>query len=99
MVDKDKKHGLARREGLERLSSPERLDRLMQVVRPLDWLPLISLGILGSLGVIWSVFGRIPIIVTGRGVLTQEILPIQSQVAGTIEALSVQEGTCVEKTR
>ncbi|MGL5081070.1 MAG: NHLP bacteriocin system secretion protein [Microcoleaceae cyanobacterium] len=95
----DKKHGFFRKEGLERLSSPERLDRLMQVVRPLDWLPLIALGVVGSLGIAWSIFGRIPIIVTGRGVLTQDIIRVQSLVSGTLESLSVRDGTCVEKNQ
>ncbi len=65
----DQKQRLFRKESLERLSSPERLDQLMQVVRPMDWLPLATLGVLVLLTVIWSIFGRIPITVSGRGIL------------------------------
>ncbi|MGF1491927.1 MAG: biotin/lipoyl-binding protein [Microcoleaceae cyanobacterium] len=93
----DKKHGFFRKEGIERLSSPERLDRLLQVVRPLDWLPLIVLGILGSLGVGWSIFGKIPVVVTGQGVLTQEVQELEAGVAGTIESLVVSEGQCIAR--
>jgi len=35
-----KKEGIFRQESLERLSSPERLDQLMQVLAPKDWLAL-----------------------------------------------------------
>jgi HlyD family secretion protein len=49
---------------MKRLSSPERLDKLMQVISPKDWRPLSALAIFGANG-IWSVFGSIPITVTG----------------------------------
>lgn len=58
-----------RKESLERLSSPERLDQLMQVVKPRDWLALGTLGLLIVLALIWSFLGRIPVTVSGRGVL------------------------------
>lgn len=35
-----------REEALERLSSPEQLDKLMRVVKPQTWLPLASMGCL-----------------------------------------------------
>lgn len=63
----DQKHSLFRKESLERLSSPERLDQLMQVVSPKSWLPLASLGSLVVVVVVWSIYGRIPITVEGRG--------------------------------
>lgn len=45
MNNKEKKQ-IFREESLERLSSPERLDRLMQIVDRRDWLPLSTLGAL-----------------------------------------------------
>ncbi len=60
---------LFRKESLERLSSPERLEQLMQVSRPKDWLFLATLGSLVVLAVLWSIFGRLPITVNGRGIL------------------------------
>jgi hypothetical protein len=38
------KRSIFRKESLERLSSAERLDQLMQVVSPRSWLPLVALG-------------------------------------------------------
>ena len=60
----DNKNNIFRQQALDRLSSPESLDKLMQVVSPKDWLPLSGLACLGALGVVWSIFGNIPITVT-----------------------------------
>lgn len=62
---------LFRKESLERLSSPEQLDQLMQIVSLKSWLPLGTLGVLVVGGLIWSIVGRIPITVTGEGLLVQ----------------------------
>ena len=62
----DQKSSLFRKESIERLSSPERLDQLMQVVNPKSWLPLVALGSLVGAAIIWSIYGRIPITVEGR---------------------------------
>ncbi|MEL6222850.1 MAG: hypothetical protein AAFQ57_15840 [Cyanobacteria bacterium J06626_14] len=73
-MNADQKHdrnSLFRKESLERLSSPEQLDQLMQIVTPKSWLPLGALGALVLAGLIWSVVGRIPITVTGEGLLVE----------------------------
>lgn len=62
-------NSIFRRESLERLSSPEQLDQLMQVVNAKSWIPLATLGSLVALAVIWSIFGRIPVTAIGKGVL------------------------------
>ncbi|MDX2213495.1 MAG: hypothetical protein SFY66_09420 [Oculatellaceae cyanobacterium bins.114] len=65
----DPQTSIFRQESLERLSSPEQLDQLMQIVHSRSWLSLAALGSLVGLAVVWSIWGRIPIMVTGRGVL------------------------------
>lgn len=65
----DSKTSIFRKESLERLSSPEQLDQLMQIVTPSSWIPLASLGTLVLLAIAWSIFGRIPITTTGEGIL------------------------------
>lgn len=66
---KSDRNTLFRQESLERLSSPEQLDQLMQIVTPKSWVPLGTLGVLVLVGLVWSVVGRIPITVTGSGLL------------------------------
>ncbi len=95
----EQKQNLFRKESLERLSSPERLDQLMQVVSPKSWLPLTALGSLVAVAVIWSIYGRIPITVEGRGALIypRQVVPLQSKSAGQLLALNVNVGDVVKK--
>ncbi len=65
----DSQNSIFRKESLERLSSPEQLDQLMQVVSPRSWLPLATLGCLVGLALLWSILGRIPITASGQGIL------------------------------
>lgn len=85
---------LFRQESLERLSSPERLDQLMKVVSPKDWLPLATLGSLVSIAFVWSIVGRIPITVSGQGVLIypRQVVAVQSASSGQIKELRVKVG-------
>lgn len=95
----NQKRDLFRKESLERLSSPEQLDQLMQVVGPKAWLPLASLGALVVVGVMWSIVGRIPMTVTGEGVLIRprKVVQFQSPGSGRLMALNVQVGDTVRK--
>ncbi|MBD2679334.1 MULTISPECIES: NHLP bacteriocin system secretion protein [Nostoc] len=93
------KRTIFRKESLERLSSPERLDQLMQVVSPRSWLPLAALGSIVGVAVIWSIYGRIPITVEGRGVLIypSNVVPLQSKSAGQLMALNIKVGDAIKK--
>ena len=95
----NKKEGIFRQESLERLSSPERLDQLMQVLAPKDWLALSVFGCLTIFGVGWSIIGRIPITVQGRAIFLQprQVVDLQSSIAGQLKSLNVTNGHCVKK--
>jgi HlyD family secretion protein len=97
--EKTKESKLFRKESLERLSSPERLDQLMRVVSPRNWLPLFTLGSLVVAAGVWSIVGRIPITIEGRGVLIypSKVVPLQSRSAGQLQTLNVKEGDVVKK--
>lgn len=86
-------------EALERLSSPERLDQMMQVVSPKAWLPLSTIGLLVSVAGIWSVVGRIPVSVNGQGVLIQprRVVQFQAPSNGQLMKLNVQPGDVLKK--
>ena len=90
---------LFREKSLERLSSPERLDQLMQVINPKAWIPLTTMGSLVAVATVWSIFGRIPLTVTGQGVLVQprNVLQFQSSIQGTILNINVKSGDMVKK--
>jgi len=89
-----KKQGIFRQKALERISSPDNLDRLMRVVSPKDWLPLVVFGSLIALMLAWSVIGSVPTTVSARGVLIHpgRVLELQTLGAGRIDSLSVKTG-------
>ncbi|MEH2151800.1 NHLP bacteriocin system secretion protein [Nostoc sp.] len=93
------KNKLFRKEALDRLSSPERLDQLMQVVQPNKWIPLAAMGSLIAVGLVWSVFGRIPITIAGQGVVVfpSKVAGFQSPSSGQILNLYIRTGDEVKK--
>ncbi len=92
-------HHLFRQEALEKSTSPEKLDQLVQIVSPQRWLSLAALGILVVTGCGWGIWGRIPITVTGRGMLVypSKVVAVQANSTGRIQSLMVQEGDRVEQ--
>ncbi len=96
---KQDKNGLFRQESLERLSSPESLDRLMEVVNPRAWIPLTTVGFLTATALVWSIFGRIPVTIQGAGVLVypSTVVPLQSKSAGQLLELKIKEGDTIAK--
>lgn len=95
----DSANKLFREEALERLSSPERLDQLMNVVNPRAWLPLAGLGSLVAVALVWSVLGRLPLTVSGQGVLLypRSVVQFQAPSDGTVITLKIKSGDNVKK--
>ena len=91
--------GIFRQKALDRLSSPERLDQLMRVSSPRDWIALLALGIVTVAAVAWSIMGELPTSVTGRGVLVQpsQVVDFQTLGTGRLEALYIKPGANVKK--
>jgi HlyD family secretion protein len=90
---------LYRAETLDRQASPDDLERLMPVTGARDWLLIVVTGVLLSLLVIWSMVGRVPTIVVGRGVILrpQHLVPVQTTVAGRLLSLRVRAGDGVKE--
>ncbi|MGL5879326.1 MAG: NHLP bacteriocin system secretion protein, partial [Xenococcaceae cyanobacterium] len=93
------KPDLFRKESLERLSSPEQLDRLMKVIKPKSWISLATLGTIAGVALIWSIFGSIPVTIEGRGVTIypSKVIPLQAKSAGQLVKVNVKEGDIVRK--
>ncbi|MEW6493231.1 MAG: NHLP bacteriocin system secretion protein [Cyanobacteriota bacterium] len=93
------KNNLFRKEALERLSSPEGADQLIQVVSPKNWIALFTTGSLLTIALVWSVFGRIPITLKGKGVLIEprKVVNFESPIAAQLKELKVEPRQCVEK--
>lgn len=52
---------------LERLSSPERLDQLVEMTRPRGWVGLLTLILVLAGGLAWGWFGSLPVWAEGSG--------------------------------
>lgn len=61
-----------RKAALDKLSSPEQLDQLMQVTAPRGWIALAACGAVLLAALLWSIFGRIPTKVQARGILIKQ---------------------------
>ena len=81
-----------RTKSIERLSSPEKLDQLMEVISPKGWWWTGSLAFVTVTIVIWSIVGRIPITVMGQGVLVyrNKVTAMQGNSSGRLKALKVK---------
>lgn len=90
---------LYRAEALEHLSSPDDLERLLPAARGRDWLLIVVTGALLGLFVVWSIVGRVPTIVSGRGVIIRprQIMDAQTTVAGRILTLRAHAGDRVRE--
>lgn len=90
---------LFRKNALDALSSPEKLDQPLRLLRPGQWILLLSLGGFCITIAIWSVFGRLPVRISGKGVLirSNSLKPVQSETAGRILELRHAIGDCVKR--
>ena len=91
---------LFRPAALDRLSTPEQLDRLVTLTSMRSWLALAALClIIASLG-LWSVVGRVPTRVNGRGILVSvggSVYDAMAPSAGNVAAIKVLPGAIVNK--
>ena len=87
-----------RQAALEKLSSPERLDSLMQVTTTKGWIALIGLIVVIAGAVVWGVLGSAPDNVEGLGILLREggIFDIEISGSGVIDELLIAPGDTVQ---
>lgn len=89
---------LFRKNAVEKLSSPEQLDVMMQVTSPSGWVALIGLAIVLVFVVIWSIVGKIGIKVDGAGLLMRgaAVLDVTSGTQGRLSEVLVKPGDLIK---
>src|SRR5213594_2050620 len=99
MTEEPKK--IFRTKALERLSSPEELDQVLQIVTRKSWIPIASLGGLILIAIWWSISGQIPVTVEGIGLLVypRQIVSFQLPASGQVVDLNVKVGDVCTKAR
>lgn len=94
------KQGLFRQVAVNRLSSPEELDNLLQVTSPRGWLALAGIGVLIATAVVWSVGGRIPTKLVGQQCILVKnggVKLLTSAASGKLSDLAVEAGDRVTR--
>lgn len=57
-----------RKSSLEKLSSPEQLDKMIVITLPSFWIALAGAGVIIVAALVWSILGRLPINVEATGI-------------------------------
>ncbi len=88
-----------RKVALERLSSPEQLDQLVQITNPRGWLALGALGAILVAALGWGVWGSIPAEATGEGILIRQggVSDLVTAANGQVEEILVNVGDVIAK--
>jgi len=87
------------REGsLEKLHSPEQLDKLLVVIKPKGWIALICLLTLLCVVLVWAALATIPVQITMRGLINtpKQFFTIRSLSEGSVIEIKVKKGDFIE---
>ncbi|WP_245823999.1 HlyD family efflux transporter periplasmic adaptor subunit [Sporomusa malonica] len=95
----EQSRGVFQQKALDRLRSPEELDKLVSITTPLGWVTLAAILLLIFSGMIWAVFGVMATKVNGAGMIIDSngvanIVPLAS---GKIVQLHVEMGARIHK--
>ena len=84
---------------IERLSSPEQIDQMLNLAQPITWYPLLCIFLLIGTVLIWSFVGRIPTEISGNGVSLSPkgVFSIQSKTSGIVTNVGITEGKQLNK--
>lgn len=85
-----------RKVSLDRLSSPEQIDQLLQVTTPRGWVALLALCGCIAAALIWSVTSFTETTIRGSGVISRDLVAnVVSLGTGTVTDIKVKEGDTI----
>ena len=90
---------LFRKSSLEKLSSPEQLDKMIVITSPSFWLAMLGAAFIVATALVWSIFGRLPENVDTQGIYVNRagIQSVYCEGSGTVAEIKVQDGDTVKK--
>ncbi|MDW5416184.1 NHLP bacteriocin system secretion protein [Iodobacter sp. CM08] len=94
------KKGLFRQVALNRLSSPEELDSLLQVTSGKGWLALAGIALLLLTLIVWSVLGKLPTKLMGQQCILVKnggVIVLTTSASGRLSDLAVEPGDMVTR--
>lgn len=88
-----------RKVSIDRLSSPEQLDKMITVTSPKTWFVLIATGLILVTVIVWSITGSLTTNVEAQGMLVKSggIIDITSSENGQISDIKVLPGDTIKK--
>lgn len=90
---------LYREISIEKLTSPEHLDRLVKVTSPVSWIALLGIGGILVSVVAWGLMGSLSTVVDGPGILLDngKVISVYSRNTGLVDAVNFKDGDMVKK--
>lgn len=90
---------LFRKTSLEKLSSPEQLDKMIVITPPSFWIALLGAAGMIVFALVWSIFGRLPINVETQGIYVNSggTYGVYSENAGIVSDVVTEEGDWIEE--
>jgi HlyD family secretion protein len=81
-----------RKKSLEKLSSPEELDAMIQITNRSGWIALLTVGFFLAVAMAWGIYGRVPTKLTGYGILQNPkgLFVVKASSSGQLDALRVE---------
>ena len=88
-----------RKSSLEKISSPEQLDKMIVITPPSFWISMIGAGVIIAAALIWSVWGRLPENVEAQGIYVNRdgMQSVYAEGSGIVDEILVSDGDVVSK--
>ncbi len=85
---------LYRKTALDKLSSPEQLDKMIEITSPMFWIAALGGGIIFVTALFWSIFARLPINVQSNGIFISKdgVQTVYSENTGIVKEIFVSKG-------
>ena len=85
---------LYRKSALEKMASPEQLDKTIKIISPISWLAILGATLIAVVTIVWSFVGRIPLTVSTSGIVAAPVSTnsIYTPSSGTVTAVYVGVG-------
>jgi len=90
---------LYRKALLDRLSSPEQLDRLIVITSPSFWIAMAGAALVVAVALLWAVFGELPVKQQASGILVPDkgAYTLAAETGGIVASVEVSIGDYVEE--
>lgn len=89
---------LYRKSAIEKLSSPEQLDKALKITSPLSWVALIGITIIIVVVLSWSIKGTLPTTLEAKGIIVKpdSISAQYCTEVGDVRTVKVKKGANIE---